>query len=379
MLYYLTYTNIPTKKAFGHPIAQMCDVFSNTDDVTLVIPKKKNIIKETHGDIYKYYGLKNKFPILEIPVISASSIAFLGERLSFLIERISFAISSLFIPIKKDDVIYSRDILSLHFLRFKYKNLFLEIHYLSKIDGLLVRFGQYLKGLIVLTSFLKQELIDMGYNADRIIIAPDAVDLSLFDVIKETKTELRTRLNIPLDKKVVLYFGNLFHWKGVYTLVDAIEYVNDDVILVVVGGSDDTLPEFKKYCEGRKFAHKIIVTGYKKYTERASYLMSADVLCIPNSAKERISKYNTSPLKLFEYMASGVPILASDLPSLREVLNEDNATFFNPDDAVSLSDSINNFLKDTTKADRTSKQALVDVQQYTWEIRAKNILKFIHD
>jgi len=379
MLYYITYTNIPTKKAFGHPIVKMCDVFANTEEITLVIPKKQDV-KEKYGDIFTYYGLSNRFPIIEVPVISASQVSFLGEKISFLVERISFAVSAFFtLKISKKDVLYSRDILSLLLLRLRNNNLFLEIHYLSMTDNFLIRFSKFVKGVIVVTKYLKKELVDMGYRVDQIFVAPDAVDLDLFEIVKESRSELRTRLSLPQDKKIVLYFGNLFAWKGVYTLVDSMKCVSDDVVLVVVGGSDDTLPEFRKYCEDKEYSNRIMVLGYKQYTERASYLMSADILCIPNSAKEHISRYNTSPLKLFEYMASGVPIIASDLPSLREILSEELAYFVKPDDSLDLGRGINEILADENDSSIKSKKALENVKQFTWDIRAKNILDFIKE
>jgi glycosyltransferase involved in cell wall biosynthesis len=104
---------------------------------------------------------------------------------------------------------------------------------------------------------------------------------------------------------------------------------------------------------------------------------SADILVIPNSGKEDISRLYTSPMKLFEYMASGVPVVASDLPSIREILSENNSVLFIPDDANSLADAIKKILGNPALADKISKQALSDVQKYTWNNRAKEIISFI--
>ncbi len=379
MLYYITHANLPTKKAFGYAVAKMCSTFANTEKVTLVIPKK--VIKEVDisEDLYAYYGIPNNFSVIYIPVIQAAHFRFLGDIIPFLIEKISFSISVFRLKIEKADTCYSRDILPLLFLRLKTAKLFLEIHYLSKSDSFYIRWIRLAKKIIVITSFLKEELIGIGYNKDDIHIAPDAVDLTLFDSVKEDKYTIRNKLGLPNDKKIVLYLGNLFPWKGVYNLVDSFQNLSDDIVLVIVGGSDDTLPQFRQFCANKSYSDNIVITGYKKHEEISHYLKSADILVIPNSAKERISKYNTSPLKLFEYMASGVPILASDLPSLREVLNEGNATFFQPDDPVDLGNTIKVALADVESLNQKSKQALIDVQQYTWEIRARNILKFIHD
>ncbi len=76
-------------------------------------------------------------------------------------------------------------------------------------------------------------------------------------------------------------------------------------------------------------------------------------------------------------MASGKPIVASDLPSIREILNESNSVFATPDDPKSLTESINKVLSDHELASRISKRARQDVVVYDWSNRAKNIIKFI--
>lgn len=83
------------------------------------------------------------------------------------------------------------------------------------------------------------------------------------------------------------------------------------------------------------------------------------------------------PLKLFEYMASGRPIIASDLPALREVLNDKNALFFKPSDASDLARVIKMLISSQTLGYHLSQQALADVKEYTWDKRAKKILEFI--
>jgi glycosyltransferase involved in cell wall biosynthesis len=76
-------------------------------------------------------------------------------------------------------------------------------------------------------------------------------------------------------------------------------------------------------------------------------------------------------------MASSVPIVVSDLPSIREILNENNAVFVEPNNPESLANGIKKVLQNNDLADRISKQALQDVQNYTWQKRAEKILEFI--
>jgi len=380
MLYYITYTNIPSKRAFGFAIAKMCASFAENIPVTLVVPKIYS--KEKREDIFSYYDLPRNFSILELPNIDLFGTSFIGKYIPFIIKKITFALATVFLKIKSKDVCYSRDLWPLLFIRMKTRNIFLEIHYLSKFDSFSIRFTHFVRKIIVITSFLKDELITFGYNKDNIYIAPDAVDIDEFDNIKDTKDNLRRRFDLPLNKKIILYSGNLFPWKGVYTLTDSLEFIDvkilQDLIIVFVGGTDDVLIPFEKYVQSKEYRDKVIITGYKRHNEIAYYLKAADILVIPNSSKEKISNYNTSPLKLFEYMASEVPIIASDVPSIREIMNNNNCIFSKPDDGSSIAKCITILLSDQRLVDRLSKQARYDVDKYTWKKRAMNILDFLN-
>ena len=79
-------------------------------------------------------------------------------------------------------------------------------------------------------------------------------------------------------------------------------------------------------------------------------------------------------MKLFEYMASGRPILSSNLPVFREVLNQNNSILLNPDDVDQWVENIEELNSDPDTYTRLAIQAKHDVQQYTWEARAKRIL-----
>jgi glycosyltransferase involved in cell wall biosynthesis len=98
---------------------------------------------------------------------------------------------------------------------------------------------------------------------------------------------------------------------------------------------------------------------------------------IPNSAKMERTRLYASPLKLFGYMASGVPIIASDLPAIREVLDESTATFCEPDNPESLARAIEFVLANPAEAQTKARKALELVKDYSWTERARKILEFI--
>jgi glycosyltransferase involved in cell wall biosynthesis len=118
----------------------------------------------------------------------------------------------------------------------------------------------------------------------------------------------------------------------------------------------------------------VVLVGQRPWREIPLWLKAARVLVLPNTGREEISRHYTSPLKLFEYMASGTPIVASDIPSIREIMNDTMGFFAVADDAESFARAIERALGDPEEAARRAEQARADVRKYTWARRAEEIL-----
>jgi len=363
-LIYIANARMPTEKAHGIQITKMCEAFSNQGlEVKLVLPWKFNKIKE---NTFKYYDIKRNFKIKKI--FSLDLVPLNIPRICFWIQNLTFSISVFFyLLFIKTDIIYSRDSFSLYLLSFFKKNLVLELHTFPKNFFLHQQVFKKVKNIIVITKGLKTVLIENGISKDKILIAHDGVDLDKFD-IDISKEEARKKLNLPLDKKIVIYIGLFDKWKGYHTLLEASKLFDKETILVMIGGTKEQVKKLKKEYPN------IIFLGYLPYRDSPINQKAADVLILPNSSKETISKYYTSPLKLFSYMASKRPIVASDLPSLREILNEKNAILVQSDNYKDLAAGINQVLKDPNFYSKLSKKAFKNVQKYTWDERTKKIL-----
>jgi glycosyltransferase involved in cell wall biosynthesis len=131
---------------------------------------------------------------------------------------------------------------------------------------------------------------------------------------------------------------------------------------------------FQDYVQGFP---RVEVLGFKDRREVLACLDSADVLVLPNSAKNPLSLY-TSPLKLFEYMAARKPIVAARIASLQEILRDgENAILFEPDDPQDLAKKISQALENDCRllVDR----AWQDVQTCTWDRRAEQIIQWMKE
>lgn len=385
-LIYIANARIPTEKAHGIQIMKMCEAFSryNANDtnfyanavniadkieVELVVPKRFNWIKE---DPFKYYEIARSFKIKKLPCLDLIPLDKYIGHLGLWIESITFFISTLFYTLfKKADILYTRNFSLLPLTLFK-KNLFFEAHTFPKNYFLYFPFLKRLRGIIVITKKLKAFFVEKGIPQNKILVAPDSVDLEKFD-IPEIKEACRKKINLPLNKKIVLYTGHLYEWKGADILAKASQYLPEDVEIYFVGGTEKDVEKFK--VQSSNF--KVNIVDQRPHSEIPYWLKAADILVLPNTAKENISKYWTSPIKMFEYMASKRPIVASDLPSIREILNENNSILVKPDLPEDLARGIKKILKDKNLAEKISNQAFRDVQNYTWQKRARNILRFI--
>jgi len=172
----------------------------------------------------------------------------------------------------------------------------------------------------------------------------------------------------------VVYAGHLYAWKGVDVLLDALGQLGG-VRGVIVGGyeKEPDLARLRERAARLGISDRVTFTGLVPPSAVAAYLRAARVLVLPNPASA-ISTRFTSPLKLFEYMAAGRPIVASDLPSIREVLrHEENALLVEPGNPTALAAGVRRLLEDRALADRLARAAMTDVQDYSWDRRAERL------
>jgi glycosyltransferase involved in cell wall biosynthesis len=172
----------------------------------------------------------------------------------------------------------------------------------------------------------------------------------------------------------VYYIGQLYPWKGVDVLVEAMRYL-EGAELVIVGGlpPEPDLDRLKNLASSLSLSDRVRFRGFVPPPELPEERAKADVFAIPllDSTTARLF---TSPLKLFEAMASGRPVAASDLPSIREILtHEENALLVPPGDARALAAAIERLLREPALSRRLAARALEDVKSYSWDRRAQAI------
>ncbi|MDO8667554.1 MAG: glycosyltransferase family 4 protein [bacterium] len=372
---YLTNARIPTEKAHGYQICKMCEEFSNLGvEVELWLPSRKNHIKV---DPFSFYGIKNNFKINIINSFDFYQYNKYLRGFDFWLNGFWFLLHLLFIKIDKKSIIYTRDpeIGWLFSLR-GYKTIY-EAHTWPENRVKLYKFlFKNINKIVTVTNGLKKIFIEVGYPEIGILAAPDGVSLDEFNIDLD-KVSAREKLNLPPDKKIIIYAGHLYGWKGAQDLAEAADLIGGDSLVIFVGGVDTDAVSFKEKNQRLIASGKIAVYPHQRHDLMPVWMKAADVLALPNKAGENISKYFTSPLKLFEYMAAGRPIVASNLPSITEILNESNSILVESDKPASLAKGVKKILENEALAESLAKQAMADVQNFSWQKRAENILNFI--
>jgi glycosyltransferase involved in cell wall biosynthesis len=172
---------------------------------------------------------------------------------------------------------------------------------------------------------------------------------------------------------VVGYVGHLYPWKGPHLLLQALSGL-ENVRAIIVGGhpAERDLQRLHQQAHTLGLTARVTFTGYVDRGRIPDLLAAMDVLVLPHTSTP-ISERYASPLKLFEYMAAGRPIVASDLASIREVLTDEAAVLVAPGDPATLAAGIRRTLDDWDAAGRRARRAYELVSDYTWDRRAERL------
>lgn len=391
-LVYISTARLPTEKAHGYQICKMCEAFGRSNvAVTLLHPFRHQPPALAKAEtVFSYYAVQ---PVFTLQTLKNFDVFRLERLLPGFVFRCLFVLHALVwgwyaagqARRLNADIYYTRDITVAFWLTLAGMPAVFEVHDIPRgmQQWFLKKTGQRksLRQVFVLTAFLKERLAALGFPADHILVLPDAVDINLFSA-PATRQECRRQLGLPQEAPVIGYIGRFTTMgmeKGIATLVEAMKFAaaagEEQLLLLCVGGPMDVVPRYQAL--GRRLG----IAGQRlRFIDRVPtgdvprWIRACDLVTIPWPWNE-FSAYYTSPMKLFEYMASGVPIVASDLPSLREVLRHgENSWLVQPGDPAGLAAGIVRLLRDPEFAGSLAQTARTEAVKYTWQQRAATVL-----
>lgn len=267
---------------------------------------------------------------------------------------------------------------ALALLRRGREDVFLEIH---RVGGgrlrrrWLLEAARRARGILAISGGVRADLVAAGVPEHQIRVEHDAFEASQFARLPGPK-EARSALGLPQEVPLAVYAGGLLPWKGVDLLVDAARAL-PGVYFVIAGGMAKDVRKLRARAGGLA---NLRIDGFQPPARVPVLLAAADLAVVPNRSKPAISSRYTSPLKIFEAMAAGVPIVASDLPSLRELLeHERDALLVPPDDAAALARGIERLAGDAALRAKLAANLRSRAAQHTWDARARRVLGWMDE
>ncbi len=230
--------------------------------------------------------------------------------------------------------------------------------------------------VVTISQDLARRYQQFGLPADKILVAPDGVDLDAF-AQPLAKEAARAKLGLPQDRPLAAYVGHLYDGRGVEHIVEAAQRL-PSVEFLLVGGHPQDLARWQERTRGLGLAN-LRFAGFVPNRRVPTYLWAADILLMPYGNACPTVEW-MSPLKMFEYMAAGRAIVASDLPAVREVLRHGQTAWLcAPDSGEALARAVAELAADPELAGRLGRSARDRADRYSWDARVQNIMAFARE
>jgi glycosyltransferase involved in cell wall biosynthesis len=365
---YLSNSIIPSKSANSIHVMKMCQVFAkNGHEVILFAPHFKSKEIETDKNLYEFYGVEKCFKVKKLYVSNNKGYSFVYALFS-----------ALFVKKCNPDLVYSRFLRGCYLCALLNLPIAHESHHPEKrkIDKFFISHltkRKKIKKFVVisqaLAGYYKQKYPSIK---DKLTVAPDGADPFESEVKPAQLKSDKKKLNIG-------YVGHMYNGRGLSILPELISKC-PWAHFHFVGGESQDIELWKK-----KISHHENVTfyGYLPHSMVTQYLLAFDILLAPY--QKQVAVYGSgnldtsrwmSPLKIFEYMAAGKAIVASDLSVLREILeNERNSLLCHSEKIEEWIKAIER-LRDGELREILGTNAKEEfLEKYSWATRGLEVLK----
>lgn len=392
-LVYLANARLPTEKAHGYQICKMCEAFAqNSVEVVLMHPYRYQFDPRLRGqNVFDYYGVQRIFSVRILPNLDVVLLNHvLPDRLFtpvFFAHAVLWGLYATLVARKeKAEFYFTRDSrVAFWLVQFGLPTVY-ESHVPPK------RGEQWLIGaisersslclIVALANSVRQKWLQVGVSPEKLVVLPHGVDLTLFHNLP-SQQECRRLLNLPLERPIIGYIGRfqgVGSEKGIPELLGAISHLpsinGTEPLLLCVGGPMDAVSSYYDLAQEMGISrHRLKFIDRVPNREVPFWIRACDVAALPLNPTYA-DRVGTMPLKLFEYMAAGTPIVATDLPVLREILRDgDNAVLVQASNPRALANAIKTVLERPILRVQLAEQAMKDVKKFTWQGRAKQIMQ----
>ena len=360
---YLSLSYVPSRRASSVQVMKMCSALSRLGHEVVLVAKEG---PEGAADDFAFYGVEKTFRLEKLPRPSRKG----GGALYWAAMARQLAARR-----RWADLVYCRDPVGGAVAALMRLPLVFEAHGLpgNRMQRAMWRQMTSSRGfvaMVVISDALRRDIAAEGLLPGRdCIVAHDAADVPVHAPVSRNGERARSRIG---------YVGNLYRGRGIEMLLELARRLPQHQF-DVVGGSDADIAKWR----GESPSENLVFHGFHPPSRLGEFYADFDVVLMPHSKEgvvgatgaSDISRW-TSPMKMFEYMASGVPLVASDLPVLQEVLRHgENALIARSDDPGDWVEKIGTLLRDPElrlRLARTAQENLV--RSYTWDARARHVM-----
>lgn len=228
--------------------------------------------------------------------------------------------------------------------------------------------------IVVVTAKIKETLkMDYGVPGNKIVVVENGANTDLFKPMDISKA--RKELKFDKDSNYVCFVGLLASWQGVEYLIQSAplilkDFPNTNFLIV---GDGPMKRELMELAEKTGVSDEFRFTGIVPYEEVPKYINASDV-CVAPFVRARNERIGLSPLKIYEYLACGKPVVSSRIPNLEFIEKQNVGTLVEPENSEDLAEAIIKLLKDEKIREDMGKNGReYVVKNHSWESVARKV------
>jgi glycosyltransferase involved in cell wall biosynthesis len=229
---------------------------------------------------------------------------------------------------------------------------------------------------VTVVDTIRESMIKNGMFPEKVITLHNGFNRLFMERQPEKAVEWRQKLLQYESQKLVVYAGALQQFKGIDVLIEVANEM-PNVQFICAGGKPAEVEYYQQLIK-EKQVHNIKFLGYILHNDLASLLQAADVLAHPHCSGKAATF--TSPLKLFDYFASGTPIVSTEIPSLVKFQDTQAiAAWCEPDNPSKFAECLKRVLETHPRKIEGYPDSINFVKQFSWENRAAKILSYVDE
>lgn len=369
---FVSAANIPSRFAHSIQVAKMVDAFARLGhDVRLITRGSIPSCRVPSSRFRNHYGVRSRFRLIRLPFRRAAAD---GRAALWCFGRVAVALARM----TRCDLLFARDYLPAVFAARAGLPTIAETHRPAAGEGVDPRFAMLLetagrfpalRGIVTISALLARSYREAGVAEERLLVEPDGVDLAAYRDLPAPSVA-RAALGESATGMLVVHAGHLYADRGIDVILEAARR-RPGAWFRFYGGMEEDVARWRARSADQP---NVRFEGFVPNRELPIRQIAADVLLLSYSRSLRSAEY-ASPLKLYEYMAAGRPIVASRIPALAGVLEDGrNALLVEPDSPEALLAALDRLSADPELGVRLAAAARQDVAPFSWMQRARRIL-----